>query len=696
MKKVYLSAISASIILLSTSAISSDNVIKLKTVTVEGEKKKIYSVPIPLRQSLTASSEVEAEQDLKKIAGSVNLVSSKQFEKTRAANTKDILQFVPGVYVQTRYGEEARLSIRGSGLSRTFHLRGIKLLQDGIPMNLADGGADFQEIDASAYDYLEVYKGANALKYGANTLGGAVNFVTPTGYTADKFRAGVDVGSYDTKRAFASSGGVVGKADYFVSLSNYYSRGYRQHSDQNNTRLFSNVGYRFNENLETRFYYTFANINQEIPGNLTKAQAETNPKAAATSTLTGDNARDYFLHRFANKTTYKGEDFEANAGAYTVQKDLYHPIFQVVDQQNNDFGVFANSTFFGSIFGLENEFLVGSNLSTGRTDAQQYVNVGGSAGAQTNFTLQKSNNIDFFFENSIKPTEKLSLISGSQVVYSQRDYADYFFTDGDRSGEKLYKGLSPKFGAIYEVSENAQVFTNYSWAYEPPTFSELTQNIAGVSGLADIEAQRSQTFEIGTRGETNKIKWEAAWYYAWLKDELMTYSLGGTSTGVLNAKDTIHTGFELGLSAVVAENSFVSGDNFQLQASYTYNDFKFDEDPSWRNNAIPGAPDHFLIAELRYNHPSSFYIAPTFETTPEKYPVDMANTLYADPYATIGLKAGYDIAKDTTVFMDARNLLNKNYTATTGVITQVFAGNQAQFTPADGRSVFFGVRYKFN
>ena len=59
---------------------------------------------------------------------------------------------------------------------------------DGIPINTADGYGDFQEIDPSAYRYVEVYKGANALRFGANALGGAINFVTPTGRDAEPVR----------------------------------------------------------------------------------------------------------------------------------------------------------------------------------------------------------------------------------------------------------------------------------------------------------------------------------------------------------------------------------------------------------------------------------------------------------------------------------------------------------------------------
>src|SRR3546814_13421508 len=97
---------------------------------------------------------------------------------------RDMLQDAPGVYVQNRYGQEVRLSVRGSGISRAYHTRGIEILQDGIPMNLADGSGSFYQVDPEALQAIEIYKGGNGLSYGSTTLGGARNFVTPRAYTA--------------------------------------------------------------------------------------------------------------------------------------------------------------------------------------------------------------------------------------------------------------------------------------------------------------------------------------------------------------------------------------------------------------------------------------------------------------------------------------------------------------------------------
>ena len=132
------------------------------------------------------SRRIEAARvELEQTPGGTAVVDAETYKRGRATTLKDALDFAPGVYVQPRFGaEESRISIRGSGIQRTFHGRGLKLLQDGVPLNLADGGFDFQAVEPLATRYIEVYRGANALEFGATTLGGAMNFVSYTGHDA--------------------------------------------------------------------------------------------------------------------------------------------------------------------------------------------------------------------------------------------------------------------------------------------------------------------------------------------------------------------------------------------------------------------------------------------------------------------------------------------------------------------------------
>ena len=139
--------------------------------------------------SLTVPNIAEARRQMERVPGGVAVVPDTAFKDGPANTVKDVLGFVPGVLTQPRWGPDGRVSIRGSGLSRNYGNRGINFFMDGIPINTADGLFDLFEIDPTAYRYVEVFKGANALRFGANSLGGAVNFVTPSGRDAPGFDA---------------------------------------------------------------------------------------------------------------------------------------------------------------------------------------------------------------------------------------------------------------------------------------------------------------------------------------------------------------------------------------------------------------------------------------------------------------------------------------------------------------------------
>lgn len=53
-------------------------------------------------------------------------------------------------------------------------LSGLAILLDGIPLNQADGEAYLYDLDLQSVKYAEVYRGADARRYGGVTPGGAI------------------------------------------------------------------------------------------------------------------------------------------------------------------------------------------------------------------------------------------------------------------------------------------------------------------------------------------------------------------------------------------------------------------------------------------------------------------------------------------------------------------------------------------
>jgi iron complex outermembrane receptor protein len=109
--------------------------------------------------TLTQPTLEQDRLELAKIPAGIETVDAERYLTGRASTFAETFFLSPGVVAQPRFGsDEARISIRGSGLQRTFHGRGIRLMQDGIPLNLADGGFDMQAVDPLAASHINIWR----------------------------------------------------------------------------------------------------------------------------------------------------------------------------------------------------------------------------------------------------------------------------------------------------------------------------------------------------------------------------------------------------------------------------------------------------------------------------------------------------------------------------------------------------------
>lgn len=674
---------------LTPAALAQDSNQALPTISVEAEAQ---TAPPSLPTQFTAD---QARDAIQQTPGGVAVVSAQDYRTNSVANTiKDVLGFVPGVFAQPKWGDDTRLSIRGSGLSRNFHLRGVQLYMDGIPINTADGYGDFQEIDPTAYKYVEVFKGGNALRFGANSLGGAINFVTPTGRDAGINSAGVDIGAFGYRRFQGSIGGANGPWDGFFTAANQQSEGFRDHSDGHSTRISGNIGYRFSPDFETRFYLNANNVRQRIPGTVSRTSALTSPQTAAPGNITLDQQRNIDTVRIANKTTLRLDDTTFEFGAFGVDRHLMHPIFQWLDYRYKDYGGFARATDDRMIGGYRNRLVAGVNVINGTIDNQQFANIGGRKGALISSSLDRSKNTSVYVEDSFYFLPNVAAIGGTQFLHTTRDREARF---GSKSGSTEFNLWSPKAGLLWDIDPTWQAFANVSRSAEVPSFGESASG-PGIPTIpfTEIRPQRATTYEIGTRGRRPDLTWELVAYRADIRDELQCIYSAFGNCNVTNADRTVHQGIEAGLGVAVLKGMFDHGpqpDKLWLNVAYTYNDFRFDNDPTFGNNQLPGAPRHMLRAELLYRNASGFFIGPNVEWVPQAYYADSANTLATDAYAIFGLKAGIDDGQ-YSMYIEARNIANTAYIASTSIIDRATATSPL-FEPGTGRAVYAGVRVKW-
>ena len=619
----------------------------------------------------------QAEQQARATPGGADVVGHEDYADKSLISLRDALAFSPGVYLQPRFGQEVRISIRGSGLSRGFHMRGLTLLQDGVPINLADDNGDFQELDPTFFDHLEVYRGANALRFGSGTLGGAVNGVTPTGTEARGLYLRGDAGSFDTLRGLVSYGGGSGDADYWAAFSADTSDGDRQHARRHSLRFHGNTGFRLDDGVHTRFYASLNRIDQQLPGALTMEQALTEPE---TGNFFGNQARDIDSARVQNRTTIDLGQGRLELGAFYNRKSLFHPIYQVIDQDSEDAGGMVRLDWGQGPLALT----LGGEARFGTVDSERHVNLDGHRGDLTFAADQKARTANLYAELRYRPVEALSLIAGG--IYAdgfRRQHQTYNLGPSDVTGRADFSEFSPKLGLLYEPTAAIQLYANYSRSAEFPGFIELAQQAAFVP----VEAQTAWTFEVGTRGSAGVASWDVSLYRSNVANELLQYTVGpDIPASTFNADRTRHQGIEAGLSLQLAEWA-------RLRQVYQYNDFRFVDDAQYGDNRLPVIPRHMLRAELRLGG-DALHVAPNLEWVPQGAWADYRNTTRTPGYALLGVTAGARVSDNVDLFVDARNLAGRKAIGDIGAVVLATPAS-AIYYPVERRAVSGGVRARF-
>jgi iron complex outermembrane receptor protein len=643
----------------------------------------------------------ERRARLARVPGSVALIESEEIRESRQANFKDVLGFTPGVYVQPRFGaaDESQISIRGSGLRNNFHARGVNILVNGMPYRNTDGFTDFESLELSNTESIEVYKGGNALRYGGSTLGGAINLETKTGYTAAPLGAQAEGGSFGFLKSQLSSGTTIGRLDYFASYTRTTLDGYRDYSVQGRDRLNAHLGYVLSDNTDIRGFYFFARVDEQLPGALTAEEMASDPRASNPANRADRWGRNYDLHHLGVQLrTQLGAHQRLEISPYFQYRDIDHPIFQVINQQSRDYGAEFRYESTLPLFGRPNRLTVGVQPAWLNMDNRQFVNQTGEHGELRKRQKDEAIGLAVFAENAYDLTSRLTAILGFRFDHSIRKSRDEFLSDGNQSDHRKYNPVLPKIGVLYALPRiQGQIYANGSRSFEPPLLLEL--NSLTVPGFIRLNGQDAWQFELGVRGRSGGLAWDVAAYDVELNDEILNVNVQPfpgapfTVPTYRNAPRSRHSGLETGFEYELPGGIFRQGadsDGARVRLGYTFARYRFVRDSVFQGNDIPGAPKHYLQAEVRYQHPSGFSLTPRMEWVPGSYFINSANTASNQGWTTFGLRAEYAIDRlGLTVFAAGQNLTNQRYSGS----VQVDNADGRSYEPSDSRSVYFGFQW---
>ena len=238
-----------------------------------------------------------------------------------------------------------------------------------------------------------------------------------------------------------------------------------------------------------------------------------------------------------------------------------------------------------------------------------------------------------------------------------------------------------------------------------PDFIDLTQGYFPVKAgpqFTPLFAQKAGTGEIGSRGAWDRYAWNITYYCSTLSDELLKFSTNpgvGAPPITFNAPHTIHQGVEFGAGVDLWRDISGpgAGDVLKLSQVWTWNDFRFENDPTFGGAPLPGIPRHVLRTVLAYNRPDGLYIAPSVDWVPSGAWVDYRHTQQVPGYALFGIQAGYELPQyGLSFYVDARNINSARYISDLTTIVDARDPNtKATYYPGNGRAVYAGMKYRF-
>jgi iron complex outermembrane receptor protein len=671
----------------------------------------------------------------------------------RKSNLRDVIQLTPGVLMSDR-GENSQgtISIRGSDISQTGPRsgRGVRAYIDGVPVGRTESGITLPILDISAADYLEIYRGANSLRYGALATGGAINLVTKTGLTAPGARLSSYFGSYGVKQGQLEYGGVRDRFDYYFQTNGYRNDGYEYHSTNDTKRFSGNVGWRPTENIETRTSVAIGSTKQELATQVPLNQIYTYRRSGydpTNATFPYDTRANFDYQRVSNKTVFRDGTTSLEISPYYLHTGFDHlpsPRAGIIDVKWTDVGVSTRLEHKTEIAGLPTELVAGYRPTYETANYRDNQWVPGSAGTVKGKLVYndafKSWLHEAYGEAAIEVLPHVRAFLGLQAFTTNRTLRDEYFgpvvppgglqgpgsSNGRRNYDRDFEALNPKFGASWEYTPRHFIYGNASRSTEVPNSGDIfallsIEQAVNLKVVQDLRMQKAWTFEGGVRGAWDRFQYDVTLYHMNLKDEILSQcALGLIPTPLqtpavrgqfacnivgslvpFNADSTVHRGVE----AVFRTKPFVDvvapGDNIFLNAAWTFSDFYFDNDRLYGSSHLPVIPRHHAFGELGYRHASGFYASGNVRYIGERattFDGSGGDAFTIPAYALLGAKVGWRAPDDSaSVWLEARNLTDVAYA---GDFTALRRSDDAvgPFTviPGTGRAFYAGFSKRFD
>ncbi|MEO2068862.1 MAG: TonB-dependent receptor [Desulfurobacteriaceae bacterium] len=164
------------------------------------------------------------EVPIEHVGDDVEVITKEEIEKYGFTSIADVLKYVAGVHVVSSGGWGKQTSVWIQGLSSEY----ILVLVNGIPINdpsTPGSTANFEWIDLSNVERIEVLKGSQSALYGSEAIAGVINIITKEP-KKDKASITLEGGSYKTFKEKLKIDKIFNKGFSSIYLENFKISGF--------------------------------------------------------------------------------------------------------------------------------------------------------------------------------------------------------------------------------------------------------------------------------------------------------------------------------------------------------------------------------------------------------------------------------------------------------------------------------------
>jgi len=706
------------------TAIGYANIAKNIAVTTGNNPPLQFQMQVASVQLETVIVTAEKKEELlQKLPAAITALSATQVNDYRLWNLKDLTAIVPNLYAGNPGDERNVTSIRG--ITTTSYDPSITTYIDGVNQFSLDTYIP----QLTDVERIEVLRGPQGTLYGRNAMGGVINIITkkPTNYTTGF--AEIDFGNYNQQRYTAGIRFPLVKDKLFVGITSMFSKRNGYYTNDYNNTSFDNQ-----QQVSGNYYVKY------LPGNnwsLTlNAKHQNNQSPGPFPLVNGvDEALNNPYHLSQNQigkmkdntlnaslsVTHKGAaiDFATQFAWQNNHRYYATPIdgdFSPADAVSviNDYGnhwnnvkVFTHEMKFSSTTS-KNDLLswtAGTYFFQQDVSNKQATHFGKDAGLlgvpDSNFstistTTGKNTGIALFGQFNYQITKKLVLIAGIRYDYEnkklqvegeyQPDGAAPIVTTPDTAASVHYNAISPKIGLKYSLSEDNNLYLNYSRGYRTGGLTQLGSD-PSQPPLYPYLPEYSNNIEAGIKNNFlhNRFRINAAAFLTYVNNaQVPTLVLPDAITVTKNTGRLVSKGVELEFAGNPIKGLQL-GYNFGYTDA-TYKSLKISSngqtvDLQGKHQLFTPDFTSLFTAQYEYtlNEKESIRVLGRLEWYYlGNHYFDFANTIKQSPYGLLNSRVGVS-CKRLGVYFWARNITNRKYIEYAYDFGAVHLGNPAVY-----------------